>query len=267
MNAQAQLLTAMSRLKYDPSIGEFTWLNGPRCGKVAGNLDASGYVRIRIDGVLHHGHRLAWFHHYGHLPESNVIHKNSIRSDNRIENLCLFVKYQGPKRAYQTKKIQLTVESAMDLLKYDPSTGEITWAKSGKLAGHEQIFKHTDRRYRTIRVHGILYLAHRIAWMLHYGEIPSGIIDHANNDPLDNSAQNLRAATLSQNGQNKKAPSSNKSGYKGVHWYKTRNKWIAKIKLPSGQSKYLGYFVDPSDAHDAYMRAAREHFGEYARSA
>lgn len=45
----------------------------------------------------------------------------------------------------------------------------------------------------------------------------------------------------------------NKCGYTGVSWYKPYGKWRAQIKLDHGP-KFLGYFDDPLEAHNEYMR-------------
>lgn len=79
-------------LNYDPETGIFTNRRHgkglPKAGKVAGCLDKStGYIRIRIDGALHHAHRLAWQYVHGSLPPHDVDHRNRIRSDNRLDNL------------------------------------------------------------------------------------------------------------------------------------------------------------------------------------
>ena len=77
-------------LAYDKVSGVFTWKVGrPKSSKgaIAGSTDKFGYVSIRIDGVLQKAHRLAWFMHYGKLPDKHIDHINGNKSDNRIENL------------------------------------------------------------------------------------------------------------------------------------------------------------------------------------
>lgn len=88
-------------------------------------------------------------------------------------------------------------------------------------------------------------------------------VDHANNNGLDNRRANLRLATPSQNNANKLLCSTNSSGFKGVGWRKREGKWRAEIKV--NQVKiHLGLFTDPAEAHEAYMTAARQYFGEFA---
>ena len=56
-------------------------------GAVAGTTDALGYVTIRVDGVSHKAHRLAWLYVYGAFPEKHLDHINGNPSDNKISNL------------------------------------------------------------------------------------------------------------------------------------------------------------------------------------
>ncbi len=95
---------------------------------------------------------------------------------------------------------------------------------------------------------------------------PPGLVpDHIDGDTLNNQRSNLRIATYSQNQQNKTIKKGRKSSkYKGVSWHIQRKRWWAKIKL-SHAVKSLGTFNLEDDAGRAYNKAAKEHFGEFAR--
>jgi hypothetical protein len=87
-----------------------------------------------------------------------------------------------------------------------------------------------------------------------------------NGDRANDRLANLRLATSSQNAANKKKHSNNTSGFKGVHLRKGTSRWAAAIRV--GQKRiHLGFFSTPEQAHAAYAAAAKEHFGEFARSA
>lgn len=82
----------MELLRYDPETGVFTWIAAPGgrkdlIGRVAGVVNAVGYVVIRCDDKLRLAHRLAWFYVHGEWPSGVIDHINRIRSDNRIANL------------------------------------------------------------------------------------------------------------------------------------------------------------------------------------
>lgn len=95
---------------------------------------------------------------------------------------------------------------------------------------------------------------------------PKQQIDHIDNDRLNNCLENLRAATSSNNNAwgPKLNRATNKSGYRGVHWAKAREKWRAQITFEC-KNKHLGYFNEKLDAARAYDKAAKRHFGEFAR--
>lgn len=89
------------------------------------------------------------------------------------------------------------------------------------------------------------------------------VVDHEDGDGLNNRRYNLRIATRGQNQFNSRKPVTNKSGFKGVSWYKRRQIWIATISLQD-KTTHLGYFDTPEAAHEAYKKAAREMHGEFA---
>jgi hypothetical protein len=142
-------------------------------------------------------------------------------------------------------------------LNYDQNTGIFTWISSGKEAGY------TDGRYRLIGFGGKRYKAHRLAWFYMTGLWPSDHIDHKNQVKLDNRFLNLRIATDSENKCNIGLTAKNKSGYKGVSWESTCNKWRAQICV-NKNIKYLGVFKDKKLASEAYKSAAVKYHGEFA---
>lgn len=77
-------------LSYNPETGLFHWrvAKGNRAaGALAGSRVKEGYIAIKLDGVLHYAHRLAWFYVYGAWPDDQIDHANTDRIDNRIRNL------------------------------------------------------------------------------------------------------------------------------------------------------------------------------------
>jgi hypothetical protein len=87
-------------------------------------------------------------------------------------------------------------------------------------------------------------------------------IDHRDGNGLNNTRENLRYATKSQNRANRRmVPHSSK--FKGVRWHKRDKRWLARIKA-SGRQIELGAFCTEIEAAKAYNRAALEHHGEFS---
>lgn len=92
---------------------------------------------------------------------------------------------------------------------------------------------------------------------------PNIYVDHKNGNTLDNRRENLRLASNSQNQANRRNHSKNTSGYRGVTFSKSTNKWQAAIKV-AGKNIHLGVFETPELAGIAYKQAADMYFGEFA---
>jgi hypothetical protein len=88
-------------------------------------------------------------------------------------------------------------------------------------------------------------------------------VDHVNHNRLDNQKINIRIVTPSQNAANARKKSTNKSGYKGVHWCKEQEKWRVSIRV-DGKLINIGRFKNLDDAALMYNKKAQELFGEFA---
>lgn len=130
-------------------------------------------------------------------------------------------------------------------LKYNHITGIFIWKKrkglsswnakyEGNIAGYE-----SDTGHIKISINGVKYLAHRIAWKMHYGKDPSYEIDHDDGDYSHNAIKNLNDVFSSKNQKNMKLCNVNTSGITGVA--KKRNKWRAYISI-NGRQLNLGSF-------------------------
>lgn len=154
-----------------------------------------------------------------------------------------------------------------ELLMYDPETGIVKWrvrrngVKPDLRAGNIE-----NLGYRVIKVNGKIYKEHRIAWFLQTGDWPTLDIDHIDNDRTNNKFANLRLATRSQNSGNQRLRNRSESGKKGVTRHTQSGKWVANIRV-NNKLIYLGIYETIDAAAQAYEKAAREHFGEYANGA
>lgn len=96
---------------------------------------------------------------------------------------------------------------------------------------------------------------------------PNGIVDHINNNTLDNRKENLRVTTTSNNLRNGTLRTNNTTGVKGVRYDKERKKYEARIKV-NYKSILLGRFDTLEEAKskrkDAEIKYwAVEGSGEY----
>lgn len=159
-----------------------------------------------------------------------------------------------------------TLEELRSFLRYEPETGLFYWigrrpkVKVGSVAGGEY------NGYIGIRFLDRVIYAHRLAYLFTYDKWPEGDVDHKDGDKKNNRIDNLRACTRSQNNGNRRRDQRNKSGLKGVSWNRICNRWSAFIGR-DGITIYLGLFDTSAAAHAAYVAAAKELFGEFARAA
>ena len=154
----------------------------------------------------------------------------------------------------------LTYEKAVELFDYNPSTGDLlrrvyraSVAAEGDIAGTKN-----GCGYLQIVVDGRYYLAHRLAWLLYYGEWPKNNLDHINRDRADNRIENLREAGQEENTKNRTLNVNNKSGVCGVCWNKTRSNWMAYISV-KGKHKTLGGFDNFDEAVAARLAANKQY--------
>lgn len=119
--------------------------------------------------------------------------------------------------------------------------------------------------YRKISVDGERYLEHILIWIYHNGTIPKGFeVDHK--DPSmkwNNSIENLRLATRSQNNCNHNKSKRNTSGVKGVCWNKKCGKWEARVML-NGKYHSAGLHLNLIDAENAVRELRVKLHGAFA---
>lgn len=160
--------------------------------------------------------------------------------------------------------IDLTQVYLKSILIYDPKTGIWIWKTHyfkrliGEIAGSIK-----QDGYRRIKINNKDYMSARLACLYMKGRWPLEEMDHKdtirNNDEWDN----LREATRAENTRNRNAKIGTTIGFKGVK-LTSSGKYEANIKI-NGSFKYLGSFDDPQKAANAYAKAAKDAYGEFAR--
>jgi len=100
---------------------------------------------------------------------------------------------------------------------------------------------------------------HQLVAEAFLNHVPNGfkmVVDHIDNNKLNNSLSNLQIITHRKNSSKDKKGGS--SIYDGVHWAKRDLKWVARIVI-KGKRKYLGQFTEELEAAKAYGNALSEH--------
>jgi hypothetical protein len=88
-------------------------------------------------------------------------------------------------------------------------------------------------------------------------------IDHKDRNRLNNHVSNLRYVTQSENGMNASKKKNNTSGFTGVYWCKSRDKWRALIMVDR-KNIHLGYYDTKEEAIAARKAGTIVHHGIYA---
>ncbi len=155
----------------------------------------------------------------------------------------------------------ITQSLLLELLSYNPETGELIWKKrasamfnetrqtrdhnaaiwNGRYAG-KTATSIAVTGYRETSIFAVKVSAHRLIWMMVHGEWPQNI-DHINGDRTDNRIANLRNVSTEENNRNLSRRVTNKSGCTGVYWVSSHGKWRASIG-----TRIIGMFLSKEAA-------------------
>jgi AP2 domain/HNH endonuclease len=167
----------------------------------------------------------------------------------------------------------ITAKRLRELLDYDSATGVFTWRvdkgrvrvgdRAGSVSRRKKSANGLTYQRRFIKVDQINYTSSRLAWLYTTRKWPREMVDHKNCDALDDSWENLREASHAQNGANQR--NRRQVPFKGVSWQKDCGKFMAHIRV-NYRKINLGRFNTAEAAHAAYIAAAKQYFGEFARA-
>jgi hypothetical protein len=100
------------------------------------------------------------------------------------------------------------------------------------------------------------FLAHRVAWFLHYGTDPGVMqVDHINGNRADNRIENLRLVSHAENCHNQAVSTSRKKTGLPLGVYLAANGGFRASITVDGREQYLGVFDTPDQASNAYVSA------------
>lgn len=171
-----------------------------------------------------------------------------------------------------------------ECLDYDADSGILSWKRTRPdyhfktqarkkwwtvRYGGREITCIANNGYIVFNLLKVLYLAHRVCFaianQIEMDDLPEQI-DHKDTCKTNNRAENFRAADAMKNGWNTSLSKNSTSGLKGVSWGKQRGMWRSTISI-NKKHTHLGFFNTKEDAHAAYVAAANDNFGEFARAA
>lgn len=149
-------------------------------------------------------------------------------------------------------------------ISYDPLTGIFTWKKLPKYSKKkigDTIGILTTQGYLFVYVKGQTVLLHRLAFLLMNGSFPSEVVDHIDQNKLNNKFNNLRLASYSQNACNSKTRKS-ETNIRNVYFNKKLNKFEVKIKHKY-KSYFFGLFDSAKEAEQVAIKERKRLHGEY----
>jgi HNH endonuclease/AP2 domain len=164
----------------------------------------------------------------------------------------------------------LTQARLKQLLHYEPATGVFTWLVDRLTRGRVNVVVGqragtSDRAgYRSVMIDSRRYQCSHIAVLWMTGSWPDHEVDHKDCDPSNDAWGNLRQATSSENKWNRRVSKNSRSGLKGAYWDNSLGCWRSQI-MRHGKSRHLGRFNTAEEAHEAYVAAAKDIHGEFAR--
>jgi hypothetical protein len=103
-----------------------------------------------------------------------------------------------------------------------------------------------------------VFEVHQLVAMAFLNHIPDGhkfVVDHINNNPLDNRVENLQIILSRVNTSKDRKNCSSK--FTGVTWHKVAEKWVVQIQNKD-KREYLGLYEDELEASIAYKKRLNE---------
>lgn len=136
--------------------------------------------------------------------------------------------------------------------------------KNGIKAGYiKNNSMHGSKDYWYVAVNRRNYREHRMIFLMHHGYLPQ-LVDHNDNNSLNNDINNLRVGTKNQNGYNQKLSKRNTSGYKNV--FRSNNKknpFCVRMRVDT-KALYFGNYATAEEANEVAIRERERLHGQFA---
>lgn len=169
------------------------------------------------------------------------------------------------------RKILKIDETSMTGLRWRKiKNDKLGWNKryAGKKAGSLKRSGKGVPSYKiTITFNGVskIYIAHRIIYYIYHGKLnPNKVIDHKNNNPLDNRIRNLRECTHAQNCLNRRISRNNKVGAKNIS--KLKNGLYNVVFYKNGKIIFTKKFSNKKTAKSVAAKKRKKYHGFFANN-
>lgn len=116
----------------------------------------------------------------------------------------------------------------------------------GRVSSKRGIIKiQNGMKYQQITIRRKTYTIHKLVAENFLGERPDGyIVDHIDNNPLNNRLDNLQYTTYKINNTKDRKFNTNQ---RGIHFCKSKNKWICRLTIDKNRI-HLGTFNTEEEA-------------------
>jgi HNH endonuclease len=162
----------------------------------------------------------------------------------------------------------MTQAMVKEIFSYDPIEGVLRWRKKvskkvivGQPAG-TMFRSYSTGKPSSLRtqVYGKAFEVHRLIWLYMTGEWPKYLIDHKDQNGINNKWENLREADRSQNARNSAVRKDNQMGMRGI----IRVKDGFRVEIMHRLKSYrLGVYTTEAEARAARRAAVIVLFGEF----
>lgn len=139
--------------------------------------------------------------------------------------------------------------------------GEIISIKRKGVASDRLLKKHDSHGYIAVSLTKNkkykMCLVHRLLYENFIGKLNKRlVIDHIDNDKLNNSLHNLQQISIRENATKDRFRKKTTSKYLGVSWCKVKCKWRSTI-YTGLKRKHIGYYEKELDAYNAYLKESK----------
>jgi hypothetical protein len=114
--------------------------------------------------------------------------------------------------------------------------------------GYYEIHLTKNKKAKTFRIHQLV----AFTFLNHTPNGQKTVVDHINNDKLDNRVENLQLISNRENCSKDVNKVKTTSKYIGVSFNKKTQKWVAQMRI-DGKKTGLGYFKTEIEAYEKYQ--------------